>query len=282
MNIIHAKHFDTNEQTYPVFWIASKLEYIKLKDEVHHITFQEFIPTEDNSEKLLLLPNHPDSYPLSLKLSLSRFGDVESLKSFPSKDRLRKLFLVKMKSEDTQASLLKLGKIFDGKNLVRIEKFIPKNNQNTHLPKFKTLKLTNLPLGTTDFDLSHLMNSNNIPYWRIPFSRLMKRVPVCYIRVPLDFEPPSLITYESIFLKVYSPEEKVCDRCIFSDHSYRECSKFIPSQNSFPLPRRIDPNISFASSLKQKPDNHPDLDIVTRKEFEELKLTMIQSNAALH
>lgn len=261
--------------------VENQLDLEKLKEKLPNFIINETPQDEtENPRKILLVSNSPLTSIDTIRNRLQEFGSIEQLSTFMLQGNTKKFFSVIFQENHSADALLKKKFFFAGQDLVSAQKQELGGIKTRQ--KSATMKLSNLPLTTTDWQLSQALTEVKAQFWRVPFSKNGKRIPICFV----NFEnEEDLMLAKKVKLKLRgqelhwsSPGEKLCDRCLSTNHDFQNCKLYV---SAFRIQKNatvtntlssspVSPNISYSSILKSN-NEHEQSMALKKKQYDEMK-----------
>lgn len=251
-------------------------DLIKIKAKLKDFTVTEILKNDlESDNKLLLICNSPKTTINDIKLRMKEFGTIIYVSHYNVTNSSKKFFTVTYEDKASCEQLIQKRMLFLGRDLIFIQKLDP----NTHLPRRKGLimKLSNLPLATTDWDLQEIMHDLKAVTWKVPFSKNLKRIPMCYVSFNNEDDffvaKRTKLKLKGQELMWSSAEEKVCERCLSTDHEFLQCKTYykLAARNPRPLGIITPANASFVTPNLSYSDVSAPSAALLEKQREELK-----------
>lgn len=239
-NILYFQVYPKSEPPSLTIHVETQHDLLSLRTALLEYSLLEVDKTPvDAEKKITVVSNSPKTTLDDVKNRLKEYGSLIYAASLNAPNSTRKFFSVAFEDAKVSDLLRKKGRLFIGQDLVMLESSGPPGPEvkgRSHV-----LKLSNLPLATTDWHLKDIMNELKVKHWRVAFSKNMKRMPICYVAFTSEEE---ILLARKVRLKLSGmellwslPDEKLCERCLSQEHEFKNCRRFLLSQSK-PIPNR--------------------------------------------
>lgn len=165
-----------------------------------------------------------------LKSSLCRFGEIDEFYEIHSNERKR-TFVIAFKDDESKMSIIQHEHIFLGSNILKVEDYVKGINENHPQIERLTLRISNIPASTTEYNIKPLMENMKCSFWHIPVAKngyKMKCVIAQFKRKEdLQNAMRHLWEFQNRKLVLTDPNTKCCFTCGHQEHLASDCPKKI-------------------------------------------------------